>query len=233
MLNLLVVKSLLVLRLRAIWNKDLIGKSARKCTAHYIDSFLVTLILYTMTAGMICRIRFMIDRNDWWSKIVEVLVGFKDSTIPNAQLIAFFRLRCLCWYLTHMPTHLVECYSLSMVAGGMKCIYLIQHTDLAVPMSTCSNMFCVADLHIYCHTKKNCQDDSNRNRSPVDLDQVYLDIQNTKDFRWWDTRPYFTHANLDSVIVCILPRWNVVIHTVSRKLDIINPTDGLSIQSLG
>jgi len=69
-LNILAVKSLLVLRLRAIWNKDLIGK--RACNmgqwTRYIDFWiLVTLVLYFMTAGMFCRIWFMIDRGDWWS----------------------------------------------------------------------------------------------------------------------------------------------------------------------
>jgi len=59
-LNALVVKSLLVLRLRAIWSKDLIGEIARNMCqwTHYIDFFwiLVTLILYSMMAGMFCRI---------------------------------------------------------------------------------------------------------------------------------------------------------------------------------
>jgi len=104
-----------------------------------------------------------------------------------------------------------------MAAGWMKRLFFIHKTDLPVPMSMCSNMFCFADLHIYSHTKKNCQDDSNRNRNPVDLYQIYCDIQNTKGFQWWDTRSYFTHANFDSFIVCILPRSNLVIHTVSPK----------------
>jgi len=76
-----------------------------------------------------------------------------------------------------------ERWYLSMVAGRMKCLFIKQNTDLEVRMSMCSNMFCVTDLDIYSHTKKNCQDDGNRNRSPVDLDQVYHDIQNTKDFQ--------------------------------------------------
>ena len=43
MLNLLAVKTLLVLRLRAIWNKDLIGKRAKnmdRCTRYmnFLDS---------------------------------------------------------------------------------------------------------------------------------------------------------------------------------------------------
>ena len=82
-----------------------------------------------------------------------------------------------------MSTQLLECYFLSMTAGGMEHISFIQKTDLTVPMSMCSNMFCVADLHIYFHIKKDYEGDSNRNRSPVDLDQVYHDIQRTKCFR--------------------------------------------------
>ena len=41
-LNTLVVKSLLVLRLRAVWNKDLIGKRAKSIWqwTHYVDFFL-------------------------------------------------------------------------------------------------------------------------------------------------------------------------------------------------
>ena len=109
-----------------------------------------------------------------------------------------------------------------MVAGWMTRLFFLHKTDLAVPMSMCSNMFCVADLHIYCHKKKNCQDNSNHNRSPVDLDQVYDDIQNTKGFQWWDTRPYSPRANLDSSLVCVLPRWNLVIHTVSPKYYILS-----------
>jgi len=44
MLNTLVVKILLVLRLRAIWNKDLIGKRARRMCqwTHYIDFLLIS-----------------------------------------------------------------------------------------------------------------------------------------------------------------------------------------------
>ena len=46
-------------------------------------------------------------------------------------------------------------------------------------------------------------------------------MQNKKGIQWWDTRPYFTHANLDSFIVCVLPRWNLVTHTVSLKNEIL------------
>jgi len=85
LLNALVAKSLLVLRLRAIWNKDFIGEKARKMLlidlSYWFSWILVTLILFFMTAGMFCRILFLID--DWWLKLVEVLVGFKDSIILN------------------------------------------------------------------------------------------------------------------------------------------------------
>ena len=43
----------------------------------------------------------------------------------------------------------------------------------------------------------------------------------------------FLHEKLDSFTVCILPRWNLFIHTVSPKLAIIDLTDGLLIQCLG
>jgi len=39
------------------------------------------------------------------------------------------------------------------------------------------------------------------------------------------------HGNLNSFIVCILSQWNVVIHTVSRKLDLIHLT-GMPIYSV-
>jgi len=54
-----------------------------------------------------------------------------------------------------------------------------------------------------------------------------------KLFWWWNAQSYFSHENLDSFIVFILSRWNVVIPTVSRKLDIIHLADRIFIQSLG
>ena len=93
-----------------------------------------------------------------------------------------------------------------MVAGWVHRIFTMYNPVLIVPLSTCSNIFRFSGLHIYSYTN---------------------------GFWRWDTKPYFSHENLDSFIVCILPRWNVLIHTVSRKLDIIDLTDGLSIQSLG
>ena len=120
-----------------------------------------------------------------------------------------------------------------MVAGWVHRIFTMYNPVLIVPLSTCSNIFRFSGLHIYSYTKKNYQGDDNRNRGPLDIYQVHHDIQNTNGFWRGDTKPYFSHENLDSFIVCILPRWNVLIHTVSRKLDIIDLTDGLSIQSLG
>ena len=99
-----------------------------------------------------------------------------------------------------------------------------------VLFSMCSSIFRFDDLH---DTKKNYQGNSNSNRSPLDLYQVYHGIQNTKGLGWWNAQPFSSHENLDSFIVCVLPRWNLVIHTVSQKIDIINITDCLSIQSLG
>jgi len=97
----------------------------------------------------------------------------------------------------------------------------------------CFNIVRFPDLDIYPPIKKNYQSNNNRNRSPVDIYQVHYDIQNTKGFQWWNTRPDFPHENIDSFIVRVLPRWNIVIHTVSQKLDIIDLTDDLSIQYLG
>jgi len=95
------------------------------------------------------------------------------------------------------------------------------------------NIFRFSDLHVYPHTKKNYQGGNHRNWSPPDIYQVRHDIQNTKGFRWWNTRPDFPYENVNSFIVRVLPRWDDVIHTVSRKLDIVDLTDDLSIQSLG
>ena len=69
-LNTLVVKSLLVLRLRAVWNKDLIGKRAKNICqwTRYIDFFLDPSHTNSMTAGMFCGIWFLIDRDDGWSR---------------------------------------------------------------------------------------------------------------------------------------------------------------------
>jgi len=53
--------------------------------------FLVTLILYFITAGMFCRIWFLMDRVDWWSNLAELLVGFKGSTIPNPPTDRIFQ----------------------------------------------------------------------------------------------------------------------------------------------
>ena len=42
-------------------------------------------------AGMCCKIWFLIDRDDWRSKLAEVLVGFKDSTICNPPTDCIFQ----------------------------------------------------------------------------------------------------------------------------------------------
>jgi len=97
----------------------------------------------------------------------------------------------------------------------------------------CSNIFHFADLHIYSHTKKNYQGNNYRSRSPLDLYQVHHDIQNAEGFSWWNARAYFLHEGLDPFIVCVLPQWDLVIHPVSRKLDIIDLTDGIFTQSRG
>ena len=93
-------------------------------------------------------------------------------------------------------------------------------------------VFCFADLHIYSDTKKNCQGDSHIDWSSLDLHQVYHDIQNTEGSWWWNRQPYFVHANFHSFTVCVLPWWNLVIHTMSPNLVILDLTKGLSIQYL-
>ena len=42
-------------------------------------------------AGMCYKIWFLIDRDDWRSKLAEVLVGFKDSTICNPPTDCIFQ----------------------------------------------------------------------------------------------------------------------------------------------
>jgi len=126
-----------------------------------------------------------------------------------------------------MSAQCPECKSLSMVAGKTQHIFIICNTVVMVPFSMCSNTFYVSGLHIYFHPKKNYQGNSDSNWSPLDLYQVYNDIQNTKGLWWWNMQLYLSHKNLESFIVCVLPRWNLVIHTVSPKLDIVDLTDGL------
>jgi len=96
----------------------------------------------------------------------------------------------------------------------------------------CFNIFRFSDLHIYSHMKKHYQGNNSGNWSPLDIYQVYHHIQNTKGSQWWNTQQYFPHENVNSFIVRVLPRWNVVIHTVSRKLDIIDPTDDTYLLSI-
>jgi len=67
-----------------------------------------------------------------------------------------------CWSATPSPWLLAE--------WSASCLYRKQsNTCLWVCVLTC----CAFLKYTFSHTKKNCQDDSNRNRSPVDLDQVY------------------------------------------------------------
>ena len=143
----------------------------------------------------------------------------------------FFSLQCLCWYPTYISNQLLQCYYLSMDASFIQCILFRHKPVLVVPFSM-SNISCFSDLHTFSHTKKNHQGNSNRNRSPLNLYQVHHDIQNTDGFWRWNAQPYFSHADIDSIIICVLPRWDLAIHTVSRKLDIIDLTDCLLIQSL-
>ena len=44
-----------------------------------------------MTAGMFCIILFLIDGDDWWSTLAEVLVGFIDSMILDPQADRIFQ----------------------------------------------------------------------------------------------------------------------------------------------
>jgi len=76
----------------------------------------------------------------------------------------------------HISIQFPDCYPLSMVAGGPQHILIMYTPVLLVPTSMCSNIFRSADLHVYSHTKKNCQGDSNRNRSRLDIYQVHHDI---------------------------------------------------------
>ena len=104
-----------------------------------------------------------------------------------------------------MSNQFLGCYPLFIVAGGVQRLLIIYTTVLVVPLSMCSNIFFFVDLQTYSHGKKDYQGDSNSNRSPLDLYQVYYDIQNTNGFRRWNTRSSFSHENLDSFIVCVLP----------------------------
>ena len=84
---------------------------------------------------------------------------------------------------------------------------------------------CFVNLHAYSHAKKHCQDSHNSDRGPVDFYQAYCDIQDTEVFWWWSTQSYFLYANLHSCVVCILPRWDPFIRTVSpTNINIINIT---------
>jgi len=179
---------------------------------------------------MFCTIWFLIDRDDWWLELVEVLVGVEESTILNLPTENIFQ-SAMCALIVDVYVQSVS----GMLLPPHGCwvhntyLYNVQYGIIAA--------FEYVFLHILLcwldsHTKKNYQGNNNCNRGPLDMYQVYHDIQNTAGCWWWNTRLYFSHANINSIIVCILPRWNVAIHTVSWKLDIVNLTDGLFIQSL-
>jgi len=57
---------------------------------------------------MFRRIWFLIDKDDWLSKLAEVLVGFKHSTMPNSPTDRIFQ--------TSMSGMIVEVY-LESIAG--------------------------------------------------------------------------------------------------------------------
>ena len=91
----------------------------------------------------------------------------------------------------------------------------------AAGSSVCSYF---AELHVYSHTKKNCQDYYNSDCSPRDFDHVYYDMQDTEGSSAWNMQASFSHPNLHSSIVCILLRWDPFIHTMSSNVYIISLT---------
>ena len=90
-----------------------------------------------------------------------------------------------------------------------------------------SRIFCMSLLCgitcLFSH-KKNCQDYYNSDCSPHDFDQVYYDIQDTEGSSAWNMQASFSHPNLHSSIICILPRWDPFIHTMSSNVYIISLT---------
>ena len=61
-----------------------------------------------MTAGMSCRTLFLIDKDDWWSKLAEVLVGFIESTILDPPTDRIFQ--------SAMSALIVDIYVISVSA---------------------------------------------------------------------------------------------------------------------
>ena len=107
-----------------------------------------------MTAGMFCRIWFLVNRDDYWSKLAEVLVGVGENMILNHQLIVYFRLWCLRQYSTHISIQFPDCYPLSMVAGGLQHILIMYTPVLLVPTSMCSNISLCWLACLFSHEKE-------------------------------------------------------------------------------
>ena len=105
---------------------------------------------------MFCTIWFLIDRDDWWSKLAEILVRFKSSTILNPPTDCIFSPGCLCSYLTHISNQLPQCHSLSMVAGGMKHTWMIYGRVSILPLSMCFNIYILLFwlAHLFLHKKE-------------------------------------------------------------------------------
>jgi len=97
---------------------------------------------------MFWAIWFPIDRDDWWLKLVEILVG-SHGTIFAHQVILIFRLRCLWWYLIHMLIQFLQHYILSIIAGCTQHILMRYTTLLVVYLSRFSAIFCLVDLYSY------------------------------------------------------------------------------------
>ena len=81
-------------------------------------------------------------------------------------------------------------------------------------MSMCSNMFCVADLYIYSHTKKDYQDDTTAIEVSLTLIRFSMTYKTQRVFSD-GIRGRILHMQTSTRL--LLPRWNVVIDTVSPK----------------
>jgi len=95
-----VLKILLIIRLRAIWNKDFTGKRSTNTVLWtcYNDNFGSSHTDSIFHDGRyVCRILLLTKRDDWLSKLAQILVCFGDAILTH-QLILFFKLRCREWY---------------------------------------------------------------------------------------------------------------------------------------
>ena len=91
-------------------------------------------------AGMFCIILFLIDRDDWWSKLAEVLVGFKDSIILNPPTEHIFQSTISVVIFGIYVESVLDRYYLSTIAGWMKRIF--EHMSvLILRCSACSTYF--------------------------------------------------------------------------------------------